>query len=121
MIQTKTIDEYIALFEAPIQILLKQMRAIIHETAPNAKEVISYGMPAFKQNRVLVYFAAAKKHIGFYPTGSGVAAFEDVLTERGYQFSKGAIQFPMNKPLPKDLIQKIVRFRMTDDELRSKK
>lgn len=118
---TKDIDEYIGQFDLPVQALLNQMRAIIAEAAPDAKEVISYGMPAFKQKGVLVYFAAASKHIGFYPTGSGVAAFEEVLTELGYKFSKGAIQLPMDKPLPKDLIQKIVRFRILDDDLRSKK
>jgi len=121
MIQTKDVNEYISHFEAPIQILLKQMRAIIHEAAPDAKEEISYGMPAYRQKSVLVYFSAAKKHIGFYPTGSGIAAFADELTELGYAFSKGAIQLPMNKPLPKDLIQRIVLFRIQDDTLRSKK
>ncbi len=121
MIETKNIDEYIGLFEAPIQVLLKQMRDIIREAAPDTKEVISYGMPAYQQKSVLVYFAAAKKHIGFYPTGSGVTAFSEELTELGIKFSKGAIQLPMNKPLPKDLIQRIVRFRIEDDLLRSRK
>jgi uncharacterized protein YdhG (YjbR/CyaY superfamily) len=121
MIETKTVDEYISLFEAPIQILLKQIRGIIREAAPEAKEEISYGMPAFRQKGVLVYFAAARKHIGFYPTGSGIAAFAEELTELGYKFTKGAIQFPMDKPLPKDLIQRMVRFRIQDDALRSKK
>lgn len=112
---TNNIDEYIAQFDAPVQALLIQMRVLIAEAAPEAKEVISYGMPAFKQKGVLVYFAAASKHIGFYPTGSGVAAFTEKLTELGYKFSKGAIQLPMDKPLPKDLIQEIVRFRIVDD------
>lgn len=117
----KDIDEYILQFEEPIQALLNQIRAFIREAAPQATEVISYGMPAFRQKGVLVYFAAAKKHVGFYPTGSGVAAFAEELEELGYRFSKGAIQLPMDKPLPKELIQRIVRFRMVDDELRSKK
>lgn len=121
MIETKTVDEYIGLFEAPVQALLTQMRSIIREAAPDAKEEISYGMPAYRQKAVLVYFSATKKHIGFYPTGSGVAAYAEELTEQGYRFSKGAIQLPMNKPLPKDLIQRIVRFRIQDDALRSKK
>jgi len=121
MIATKDVNEYIALFEAPVQILLKQIRSFIREAAPEAKEEISYGMPAYRQKAVLVYFSAAKKHIGFYPTGSGVAAFADELTELGYKFSKGAIQLPLNKPLPKDLIQRIVRFRIQDDALRSRK
>jgi len=121
MIETKTVDDYIGFFEEPTQILLKQMREFIREAAPEAKEEISYGMPAYKQKNVLVYFSATKKHIGFYPTGSGVAAYAEELTELGYRFSKGAIQLPLNKPIPKDLIQKIVRFRMQDDLLRSRK
>jgi uncharacterized protein YdhG (YjbR/CyaY superfamily) len=121
MIETKNVDEYIGCFEEPIQILLNQMRDIVREAAPDAKEEISYGMPAYRQKSVLVYFSAAKKHIGFYPTGSGVAAFSDELTEMGIKFSKGAIQLPMNKSLPKELIQRIVRFRIQDDLLRSLK
>jgi uncharacterized protein YdhG (YjbR/CyaY superfamily) len=121
MIQTKNADDYIGHFEGPVQLLLKQLREIIREAAPEAKEEISYGMPAYRQNGVLVYFAATKKHIGFYPTGSGIAAFSEELTELGYPFTKGAIQFPMDKPLPKELIQRMVRFRIQDDALRSKK
>jgi len=121
MIATKNVDEYIGLFEEPIQILLKQMREFIREAAPVAKEEICYGMPAYRQKSVLVYFSATRKHIGFYPTGSGVAAFSEELTEMGYTFSKGAIQLPLNKPLPKDLIQRIVGFRIQDDTLRSRK
>ncbi len=121
MIETKNVDEYIGRFEAPIQLLLNQMRDFIRQVAPDAMEEISYGMPAYRQKSVLVYFSAAKKHIGFYPTGSGVSAFSDELTEMGLTFSKGAIQLPLNKPLPKDLIQRIVRFRMQDDLLRSRK
>jgi len=121
MIETKNVNEYISHFEAPIQILLKQMRAIIREVAPDAKEEICYGMPAYRQISVLVYFSATKKHIGFYPTASGVSAFANELTELGYNFTKGAIQLPLNNPLPKDLIQRIVLFRIQDDLLRSKK
>lgn len=121
MIETKSVDEYIGMFEATVQALLNQIRSFIREAAPDAKEEISYGMPAYRQKAVLVYFSAAKKHIGFYPTGSGVATFAEELTELGYKFSKGAIQLPKDKPLPKELIQRIVRFRMQDDALRSKK
>lgn len=121
MIATKNIDDYILPFDEPVQALLNQLRGYIREAAPDAKEEISYGMPAFRQKGVLVYFAAAKKHLGFYPTGSGVAAFAEELTGLGYRFSKGAIQFPMDKPLPKELIQRIVRFRVQDDAIRSKK
>ncbi|HET9571538.1 MAG TPA: DUF1801 domain-containing protein [Bacteroidales bacterium] len=115
MIETKDVDQYISRCEESVQILLRQMRDMIREAAPNATECISYGMPAYRQKHVLVYFSAAKKHIGFYPTGSGVAAFASELSELGYTFSKGAIQLPMNKPLPKELIQRIVRFRLLDD------
>lgn len=115
MIAYKDIDSYIEQFDNPVKELLVQMREIIRQAAPNAKEVIRYSMPAFKMKSVLVYFAAAKKHIGFYPTGSGVTAFANELTERGYQFSKGAIQFPMDKPLPKDLIQRIVHYKVQLD------
>jgi uncharacterized protein YdhG (YjbR/CyaY superfamily) len=121
MLESTNIDEYIARYDEPVQRLLNQMRSLIHEAAPEATEVISYGMPAFKQLKVLVYFAAARNHIGFYPTGSGVAAFAEELTKSGYRFSKGAIQFPMKKPLPEELIQRIVRFRIQDDLLRSRK
>jgi len=112
MIAAKDIDSYIEQFDSPVKQLLEQMRGFIQEAAPNAREVISYSMPAYKMKSVLVYFAAAKKHIGFYPTGSGITAFADELTERGYKCSKGAIQFPMDKPLPKDLIQRIVQFKV---------
>lgn len=113
MIKAKDTDEYIAGFPDDIQILLQKMRAIIRKAAPNAEEVISYGMPAYKQYNVLVYFAACKNHIGFYPTGSGIEAFKDELT--AYKFSKGAVQFPFNKPLPVTLITKIVKFRVIAD------
>lgn len=115
MIAYKDIDSYIEQFDSPVKLVLVQMREIIREAAPNAKEVISYSMPAFKMKSVLVYFAAAKKHIGFYPTPNGITAFADELTERGYKFSKGAIQFPMDEPLPKDLIQRIVQYKVQLD------
>lgn len=80
------IDAYILQFEVPVRTLLNEMRAYIREAAPGTSEVISYGMPAFKQKGILVYFAAAKKHIGFYPTGSGISAFADELEQLGYRF-----------------------------------
>lgn len=113
MIKVINTDEYIAGFPDDIQKLLQKMRAIICKAAPHAEEVISYGMPAYKQHKVLVYFAACKNHIGFYPTGSGIEAFKDELT--AYKFSKGAIQFPFDKPLPSALITKIVKFRIAAD------
>jgi uncharacterized protein YdhG (YjbR/CyaY superfamily) len=106
----KTIDEYIATFPPNIQTLLQQIRVAVHEAAPEAEEIISYQMPAFKQNGVLVYFAAFKNHIGFFPTASGIEAFQDKLS--AYKTSKGTIQFPLDRPLPLDLIREIVRFRV---------
>lgn len=110
----KDIDSYIASVDDPhVRKLLHQVREIVNQAAPKAEECISYGMPAVRQNRVLVYFAAAKKHIGFYPTGTGIQAFKDHLSD--YQWSKGAIQFPFDKPLPVGLITKIVKFRVKLD------
>lgn len=106
----KTIDEYIATFPPNIQTLLQQIRATIHKAAPEAEETISYNMPAFKQNGVLVYFAAFKNHIGFFPTAQGVEAFKDKLA--AYKTSKGTIQFPLDQPLPLELIDEIVRLRV---------
>lgn len=108
-----TIDEYISQFPEHVQLILNELRTEIKKSAPNVKEGISYKMPAFYQHSVLVYFAAYKNHIGFYPTASGIAAFEKDLSE--YKYSKGAIQFPIDKPLPFDLISKIVSFRVEDD------
>lgn len=106
------IDSYIALQPAGVQALLQQVREAIHEAAPDANEVISYGMPAFSQHGVLVYFAAFKNHIGFYPTASGIKAFEQELA--GYVWSKGAIQFPLDRPMPLNLIARIVAFRVNE-------
>lgn len=109
-----TIDGYIDAQPVHVQPLLQQMRDIIRKAAPKAEEVISYGMPAFKGFRVLVYFAAAKEHMGFYPTGSGIEAFKNEFGN--YKWSKGAVQFPLNEPLPVKLISKIVKFRLAEDK-----
>jgi len=108
----KNIDEYIAAQTAENQLLLQKIRTAIHEAAPQAQETISYQMPAFKQKGTLVYFAAFKDHIGFFPTGSGVEAFKDRLS--AYKTSKGTIQLPLDEPLPLDLIKEIVRFRVKE-------
>lgn len=114
------IDEYIALQPKEVQTKLKQLRKIIKSTAPKAEETISYGMPAFKLNgKGLVYFAAFKSHIGFYPFPSGVKKFNEET--KAYKTSKGAIQFPLNKPLPKTLIKKIVKFRVQENSKDSSK
>ena len=107
-------DAYIASQPEGVQPLLQQMRDIIRKAAPKAEEVISYGMPAFKGFRVLVYFAAAREHIGFYPTSSGIKQFKDEFG--GYKWSKGAVQFPLSEPLPAKLITRIVKFRVAEDK-----
>ncbi|MBW0177964.1 DUF1801 domain-containing protein [Sediminibacterium sp.] len=109
----ENIDAYIADFPADKQKLLKQMRTVIQKAAPKAVEKISYGMPCFFQEGNLVYFAAMKNHIGFYPTSSGVLNFEKELEK--YTTSKGAIQFPLDKPLPVKLITMIVKFRVLEN------
>jgi uncharacterized protein YdhG (YjbR/CyaY superfamily) len=116
-------DEYIATFPAGTQKILKQLRKTIKAAAPDAEEKISYQMPAFAQNGNLVYFAALKNHIGFYPTPSGIQAFRKELSI--YESSKGAIRFPIDKPLPLALISRIVKFRVAENlknaELKSRK
>src|SRR5436309_4319459 len=105
-----SIDEYIATFPEEKQVLLQAVRATIKAAAPDAEERISYQMPAFALNGNLVYFAALKNHIGFYPTSSGIEAFKDELS--AYEGTKGAVRFPIDQPLPVDLISKIVQFRV---------
>ena len=109
----ENIDAYIADFPADKQKLLRQMRAIIQKAAPKATEKISYGMPCFYQEGNLVYFAAMKNHMGFYPSASGVANFEKEL--KPYVTSKGAIQLPLDKPLHVKLITMIVKFRVLEN------
>ena len=108
-----TVDDYIAQFPADIQKILESLRKVIKETAPDAKEKISYQMPSFYLHGNLVYFAAYKNHIGFYPTSSGIAAFQQEISN--YKNSKGAVQFPLDKPLPYELISKIVEFRVAEN------
>lgn len=109
----KDIDEYHAEQAPDIRLKLDQLRNIIRNVATDAFETISYGMPAFKQHQVLVYYAANKKHIGFYPTPNPIVHFQRELKE--YKTSKGAVQFPNDKPLPVELIEKIVLFRVEED------
>jgi uncharacterized protein YdhG (YjbR/CyaY superfamily) len=108
-----TIDEYIAQFSLEIQEILNTLRKVIKESAPNATEKISYQMPTFFLHKNLVHFAACKNHIGFYPTPSGIEAFKEELS--GYKGSKGSIQFPLNKPMPYELISKIVQYRVAEN------
>jgi uncharacterized protein YdhG (YjbR/CyaY superfamily) len=109
-----TVDEYLAGFPENIQILLEQVRTVIKQSAPAATESISWSMPAYKlKGKPLVYFAGHKKHIGFYPIPSGIEAFKNELAEYG-QSGKGTVQFPYNKPIPLDLIRRIVEYRITE-------
>ena len=108
-----SIDEYIATCPKEIQKTLQELRATIKAAAPGAEEKISYQMPAFALKGNLVYFAAFKNHIGFFPTGSGVQAFKDELSQ--YKGSKGTVRFPLDQPLPLELISKIVKFRVAEN------
>lgn len=107
-----TIDEYIAGFPPEIQAILQQVRETIREAAPGATEAISYQMPTFKLHGNLVHFAAFKNHLGFYPAPSGIERFQQALA--GYKTSKGAIQFPLDQPIPYDLIRQIVLLRVEE-------
>jgi uncharacterized protein YdhG (YjbR/CyaY superfamily) len=119
-ITIKDIDTYISMQPEIIQPSLEKLRQLIKSVAPEAQEVISYGMPAFKWNGMLVGFAAAKKHIGFYPwNGSTVEHFKDEL--KSYGTSPGAIRFDNDKPLPLALIKKIVKWRMKENLAKQKK
>lgn len=109
----KNIDEYINNFSKEVQTKLEQIRKTIKKAAPGAKEVISYQMPAFKQNHILVYFAAFKNHIGFFPTLSPIKVFGKELSK--YETSKGTIKFPLDKKIPLALITKITKYRLKED------
>ncbi len=108
----KNIDEYIAGFPADVQRILQEIRRIIRRAAPDAEEAIKYRMPTFVLKGNLVHFAAFAKHIGFYPTPSGIEAFQDALA--AYHHAKGSVQFPLDQPVPFDLIRKIVAFRVRE-------
>lgn len=108
-----TVDEYISQFPEDVQAILAKIRVAIKESAPEAEEKISYQMPGYFQKGVLVWFAAHRHHIGFYPTASGIEAFREELS--GYKMSKGGAQFPLDKPIPYDLIRKIVKARVEEN------
>lgn len=109
----KSIDEYILQFPPEVQEILRSLRKVIKESAPDAEEKISYQMPTFALQGNLVHFAAFKNHIGFYPTPSGIDAFKHELL--GYKRAKGSVQFPIEKPMPYELIGKIVEFRVAEN------
>jgi uncharacterized protein YdhG (YjbR/CyaY superfamily) len=115
----KDIDDYIASFSKNVQEILQKLRETIRKAAPEALETINYAMPTFKLHGNLVHFAAYKSHIGFYPAPSGIAAFKNDL--KGFKTSKGAIQFPIDKPLPFDIITKVVKYRVTENKERAEK
>jgi uncharacterized protein YdhG (YjbR/CyaY superfamily) len=109
----KDIDAYISQFPADVQAVLEKVRATIHKATPEARETISYQMPAFKQQGILIYFAAWKKHIGLYPPISGDKALEKAVAR--YAGPKGNLQFPLDEPIPYDLIERIVKLRVKQD------
>ena len=109
----KTIDEYIATFPENVQDILEELRKTIRDSAPNAKETISYQIPTFKLNGNLVHFAAFKNHVGFYPTPSAINEFKKELSQ--YEVAKGSIKFPINEPVPLDLVVRIVNYRVKEN------
>ncbi|MCD6064742.1 MAG: hypothetical protein K0R82_2653 [Flavipsychrobacter sp.] len=113
-IKFKTVDEYMRSVPQQARAMADDIRTAIKQAAPKAEELISYNMPAYRLNGVLVYFAAYNKHIGFYPAGkSAIDAFADEL--EGYKTSKGAIQFPLDRPIPKTLVKNMVKFRIKEN------
>jgi len=113
-----SIDEYISGFPSEVQEMLRKLRATIQQAAPEARETINYAMPTFTLKGNLVHFAAYKNHIGFYPAPSGIEAFKDEL--QIYKWAKGSVQFPLDKPLPLDLISRMVKFRVIENSGKSK-
>ncbi len=109
----KTISQYIANFPKPAQSVLKKMRVVIKKAAPKSHEAIKYGIPTFVLNgKNLVHFGGFKSHVSFFPTSSGIRAFEKELAK--YKTSKGTVQFPFNKPIPYGLVVRIVKFRVKE-------
>ena len=110
-----SVDEYISTFPKNVQDVLQQIRHAIKEAAPNAEETIGYNMPTFQLNGNLVWFGAFKNHIGFYPRESAIEKFKEKLV--GYEISKvhGTVKFPLDKPLPTDLIKEMVKFRVKEN------
>jgi uncharacterized protein YdhG (YjbR/CyaY superfamily) len=112
----KTVEQYHAALSGPAKTLMVQMRETIRKAAPGAEEVISYNMPAFRYEGMLVWYAAFTRHIGFYPRVSGIEAFKKELA--GYKSAKGSVQFPIDEVLPVALITKIVKFRLKENKAR---
>lgn len=110
----KRVKDYFSKFPTEIQIKLKKLRQTIIDSAPDAEETMSYGVPAFKHNGNLVCYAAFKKHIGFYPEPSGIEKFKKELSS--YETAKGTVIFPLEEPIPYDLIKKIIKFRVKENQ-----
>ncbi len=108
----RDIDEYIAGFEAHVRVVMEEVRTSIRNAAPEATETIKYRIPKLLQNGNLVHFAAFKNHVGFYPAPSGIARFKAELSQ--YKWAKGSVQFPLDRPVPLKLIERIVRFRVSE-------
>lgn len=117
MNEYKDADEYISLFPPQVQLILQQLRQAIRDLVPEAEETISYGIPTFKLHGNLVHYAAYKNHIGFYPGAAGIEIFKDKLAR--YKLSKGTVQFPIDEPIPFDLIREIVLFRVNQNQLKA--
>ncbi len=113
----ETVDEYIASFPANKKKLLKEIRKTVKQAAPEAEEVISYNMPAYKQQGMLVYYAAHREHIGFYPMASTIKAFQKELAS--YRLSKGTVQFPLNEALPLELIGRMIKYRVKENRVKA--
>lgn len=109
----QSIDEYINTFPEEVQVKLEKIRQTVRKAAPKAEEVISYQMPTFRLNGILVHFAAFTNHISFFPTPSAIVAFKKELSS--YETSKGTIKLPNDKPIPVDLITEIVKFRVKEN------
>ncbi|MDH2901551.1 MAG: DUF1801 domain-containing protein [archaeon] len=116
--KAKTVGEYIAMYPSNVQSILKKLRQTIKESAPGAQEVISYQIPTFKLNGNLVHFGAFEDHIGFFPTSSGKEAFKKELSK--YKGGKGTVQFPLDRPIPYDLVSKIVKYRVKENLAKEK-
>ena len=110
---SKEVDKFIAAYPEEVQAVLNKVRATIREAAPGAEETINYGIPTFTLNGNLVHFSAFKTHIGFYPTPSGVEKFKKELSK--YEGAKGSVKFPLDQPIPYELIEKIVKFRVKEN------
>ena len=116
---TNVIDDYIAAFPEDVRDILQKVRSTIRKVAPDAQEKINYGIPTFTLNGNLVHFAGFKSHIGFYPTPSGIEKFKKELSK--YEGAKGSVKFPLDQPIPFDLIKKITEFRVKEQMAKSKK